>query len=173
MLFVKPDVVVVADTLTSLDGREHEYQARWHLRTTKAERNSQNGWIYTAEPGGPNVAIIPLLVDRLEVRTVTAQTDPEVLGWYVKRDQKHEPATTVLHTWKADGTTCRITLLLPMGKGETIAIRSVQATGPTEAMVSLTDGRSWRIHIDADPAGAVQFVELDNAGNELRRIVGP
>ena len=52
------------------------------------------------------MVIVPLLPDQLDVRSVSAQTDPELLGWSVRRstNSKPVPATTVVHTKNGSGT---------------------------------------------------------------------
>ncbi|HEX2999382.1 MAG TPA: alginate lyase family protein, partial [Armatimonadota bacterium] len=116
VLFLKPDLFLVADTLTPNDAAAHTYQARWHLLTTNTTRDAATGAVTTADAGKPNLVIIPLLGQGLETRVASAQTEPELLGWWVRKDTdpQYVPATTVLNTRQGTGVQQFLTLLLPL-----------------------------------------------------------
>ena len=65
VLFVKPDLFVIADTLTPTDQAEHSYQARWHLMTPLTARHDATSAVCTSDAGRPNLVIVPLLAQGL------------------------------------------------------------------------------------------------------------
>jgi hypothetical protein len=169
---VKPDLFVVADTLAPVDGSEHEYQARWNLLTTRTKVDESTHTVVTTDEGKPNLAIVPLRTTGLEVRAVSAQTKPELLGWDVRKDINPEylPATTVLHTWKGPGTENFLTLLLPLPSGAENPVTSVDSTGDDGAIVTLNDGRKLAITASTDPSGGMEVVETLSNGAAGRHI---
>ncbi|MDR1281959.1 MAG: heparinase II/III family protein, partial [Opitutaceae bacterium] len=117
VLFLKPDILVVADTIVPNDKTPHTAQARWHLRTPATRHDPATGQAITTDAGLPNLAIIPLSTDNLETAAISAQTEPEILGWDVRKDTIPQcvPATTVLHTRRAiAGPQHFLTLLLAL-----------------------------------------------------------
>jgi len=169
VLFVKPDLFIVADTLASADGAEHTAQARWHLASAKTTLDKATWAVATADEGKPNLAVVPLLTEGLETRAVSAQTEPELLGWYVRKDKKQSPATTVVHTRKVGGVGHLLTLLVPLEAGEGNPVREVKATGPASAEVVLADGRRLAVAADPDPKGRIRFSETLANGQPGRR----
>jgi len=173
VLFVRPDLFVVADTLVPRTPGDTTYQARWHLKTTAVAHDEETGTVATTDKGLANLAVVPLLANGLGVQTVQARETPERLGWWVTRGAKrYVPATTVTHTWKGPETHHFLTLLVPMKKGEANPVKAARQTGPISAEVTLTDGRVLKVEADADPAGTVRLDETLRAGKPGRRVTG-
>jgi len=172
VLFVKPDLFIVADTVVPKDEKAHTVQARWHLISPKTVTDEGTKAVATCDEGEPNLAVVPLLADGLEIRTGVAQETPELLGWRSHKTggKAWYPATTVLHTRKGAGTQPLLTLLVPMRKGAANPVKSVQATGPTAADVVLSDGRKLHIEADADPTGGVRLTETLADGRSGRAV---
>jgi hypothetical protein len=173
VLFVKPDLFLIADTLVPNDAAEHTYQARWHLLTTQTEEDQSTDEVITTDENQPNLAILPLNPEGLEVSTASGQTKPELLGWEVGKDTPsgHTLATTVLHTRKGSGTQSFLTLLLPLRAGSRNPISSVAATNSNSTSVVFKDGRKFLISIDSDPAGGMEVTETLSDGTSGRHIV--
>jgi hypothetical protein len=159
VLFIKPDIFLVADTLIPIDAAPHTYQARWHLLSTQTRLDPSTKAVSTTDAGAPNLAVVPLSADGLEVRSASAQTQPEILGWRIESDPKRVPATTVLQTRSGAGQQNFLTLFLPLPPGAANPVQSVQATGPNSRMVTLNDGRHFSISVDPDPSGGLEFSE--------------
>lgn len=172
VLFVKPDLFVVADTLVPNDAAEHSYQARWNLLTTKTQEDPVTHAVTTLDENLPNMVLLPLQPDHLEVRSVSAQEEPELLGWCIRHDANlpHMPATTVLHTKKGSGVQNFLTLLVPMRAGTASPIKSVQSQGPDSATVTFNDGRSFRIAAGPAPADGIEVTETLPTGGAGRHI---
>jgi len=96
--FCKPDFFVVADTLTSVDGNPHDYDALFHLDTTKVNAIAEykNGVISNF---GKEYEIVMIPLDEesapVELNTVSAVTEPQMQGWYNGRNEAnlHEAIT--------------------------------------------------------------------------------
>ncbi|NCB63969.1 MAG: hypothetical protein EOM52_10250, partial [Clostridia bacterium] len=94
VLFLKPDLFLVVDRLVSTDGKEHRYEARWHVNSTTLRPGPASGSFASNDADQPNLAIVPLLPAGLDCRAVSAQEEPELLGWLVHKDGRHIPTTT-------------------------------------------------------------------------------
>jgi len=172
ILFVKPDLFVVADTMKPNDAAEHTYQARWQLMSKESRQDSTTNEVVTTAPGQPNLAVVPLSTQGLEVRSASGQEEPELLGWNVRKDKVPEyvPATTVLHTKKGTGVQQFLTLFIPLKAGDPEPIKKVEVKNETSALVTLADGRTLTITADPDAAGDIEVVETLSGGAPGRLV---
>jgi hypothetical protein len=176
VLFVKPDLYLVADTLApSAAGVSHTYEARWNLLPTNTAVDAATQVVTTTDAKAANLAIVPCLGAGLAVsNTVAGESSAvsQVLGWKVQSGIiTHVPCTTVTHTRSGAGTNQFLTLLLPLAAGATNPVAQVTATGPTSADVRLRDGRTLKVFADPDPSRGLRLVEL-TAGGATNRLVG-
>jgi len=148
VLFVKPDLYVVADTLVSKDGESHDYDVRWHLDSTATEVDGLA--VRTADAELPNLEIVPLDAEGLTVKVTSAQVEPELLGWKVRKTA--EPATTTQHLKAGNGTARFLTLLAPLRSGQKRRVLSTAWDGVT-ARIVLIDGRTVTVNVPEDPWG--------------------
>ena len=107
VLFVKPAVFVVADTLTPLDGEAHQYELRWHLDSVQVTTMADGLSMATTDRDLPNLLVAPLTTEGLTVKSATAQREPQMLGWKLCTDTP-EPATTVRHLRWGEGVVLSI-----------------------------------------------------------------
>ena len=170
VLYVKPDLFLVADTLVPTDAQAHTYQARWHLKTPNTAEAA--GTVVTSDKDQPNLAVVPLLADALNVQVISAQEEPELLGWWIRKrvQPRAVPAATVLHTRKGGGVQQFLTLLLPLKSGRPNPVADVHATAAKAAEVTLIDGRRLRCEADADPDGPLSVTETRADGTPGRRV---
>lgn len=176
VLFVKPDLYLVADTLApSAAGVSHTYEARWNLLPTNTVADAVTKVVTTADAGAANLAIVPCLGEGLAVSNTVAQESSvlsQVLGWKVQSGiTTHVPCTTVTHTRSGAGTNLFLTLFMPLEPGATDPVAHVNATGPTSAEVLLRDGRTLAVYADPNPARGLRLVEI-SAGGITNRAVG-
>ena len=173
VLFVKPDLYLVADTLNPSDGDSHTYQARWNLLPVETEMDSVTKAVTTIDPDLPNLSVVPCLVDGLTVdNVVTGNTSslPDILGWKVQKGTpSHVPCTTVTHTRSGSGVQQFLTLMMPLKEGESNSVVAVTSTGDTSADLLLNDGRTLQLFADPDPERGLTLVELmpDGTTNRL------
>ncbi len=159
LLFLRPDIFVVDDTLVSQDGEAHDYDLRWHLNSPRTETTGLA--VATRDDGLPNLEVAPLLTDGLEVRSTSAQMEPEILGWNAVDPLNPRPATTVQHLQSGEGTVRFLTLLLPLPEGRSSLLRSHAAAGDSTHEITLRDGRRLRLTAPSDPAEDLSAVWLD------------
>jgi hypothetical protein len=148
IVFRPPDLFAVADTLVSRDGQAHAYDLRWQVSTTQSRTDPESKITVTLDEGMPNLALIPLETEGLEVSTASAQMEPEILGWSYY--EKPEPTTTLRHVRRGGGTVQFVTLLLPLRAGEACAELTVTRPEPQLWRARLGDGRVLRIRVPED-----------------------
>ncbi len=157
VLFFKPDIFLVADTLVSKDGQSHQYDARWHLDSVRTVIADDHVTVTTADADQPNLQIVPLERKGLTIKTTSAQESPEILGWKVVATP--QPATTLQHFKSGSGTVQYLTLFLPLKSGQKGLVDSVQQVNAMTWHVQLNDGRKLTIKAPPSP-GAKLSVEL-------------
>ena len=164
VLFVKPDLILVADKLTSLDNQSHRYEARWHVNSTKTGR--VNDLIFTTDIAQPNLAIVPLL--STNVQSASAQEKPDIRGWWVKRDGPM-PTTTVSHTVSGAGVQHILTLLMPLESEQTHGIQSVNAKGGLESEVVFENGQKLWVRLAKKDPG-IDMTLLSKDAKTLKQV---
>jgi hypothetical protein len=82
VLFDKTNkLFVVRDQLASLDGKEHLYEALWHLDAPRLLNEPERGIYETQTESGGNLRLVAQTGDGLECRVVKGQEKPVVQGW--------------------------------------------------------------------------------------------
>ncbi|MBM4050317.1 MAG: hypothetical protein FJ279_34915, partial [Planctomycetes bacterium] len=200
VLFVKPEFWLVTDFLTASDDREHRYESLFHFDTDLAEVDAATKSVATRIPGGPNLALVPLATDGLDVSIVKGQEKPVVQGWLPAGGFKCRPIAAPIFTKSGKGTTVMAYVFYPMQppagskpaggfalpivKAEPLPVTSNGAPvsdafaaklsfrdGRVSFFVqSLTPGRTLAFS-DFTTDGEAAFVELDPHGKPTRTIV--
>ena len=178
VLFVKPDIYVVADTLVPTNGTTHTYQERWQLRTTNCVYSPTTKVVTTTDSGQPNLVVVPCLTSGLTVTNISGQTSyagsgttnlSEMLGWDQPDLSLNDitPATTVLHTLSGLNAQQFMTVFLPLQIGATNPVLSVSNLAPATAQITLNDGRRLIVYADPNPTNGLKFTEImpDNSTN--------
>ena len=170
VLFVKPDIYVVADTLVPANASSHTYQARWHLLTPNTAFDPATKVVTTTDAGVANLAVVPCLSAGLAVENISARTSisgngtavlSEMLGWdQPDLSTTRNPATTATHTLSGTGTKHFLTVFLPLKPGQVNPVVSVTATGTTSAEIVLADGRRLLVAADPDPSRGLKLTEV-------------
>jgi hypothetical protein len=171
VLFVKPDLFVVADRVQPNDAMPHTYQDRWQLQTTHWEIDRATHALETEDVGLPNVVVVPLL--DVDVRAVSGQEFPELLGWDVRKqmDPEHVAATSLLHTRSGTGPQLILTLFIPLKSGETNPLAGVKpGTDGRSATVTFEDGHQFLIAAPGERC--IKVVEILPDGKPGRSIEG-
>jgi hypothetical protein len=153
VLFLKPDLYIVADRVRPTDAASHTYQDRWQLLTTSTRIDPTSHVLETTDANQPNLAIVPLLSKGLAVTAASAQESPEILGWNVRKDMdpQNVPATTLLHTQTGSGPQLLLTLFVPLKSGQSNPIAAVSpGNDGISSTVTFNDGRKFRISARGD-----------------------
>ena len=152
VLFLKPGIVLVADTMEPNDDATHTYQARWNVNCTQLKDVvAGHPALATTLEGKKNLVVVPLLTDGLESRWVSKQETPEVLGWYVIKDAgPYIPAATICHTINGSGIRRFLTMFVILEPGEQSPVKSVKQLSDKSAEVAFADGRVMTIAMERE-----------------------
>ena len=116
--FFKPDFFCVVDTLTSRDGKIHDYEMRLHLDTLKLKRAEKIPGAWLSDYGKSyDILIVPLYPEEVTSSHLSGVTEPPMAGWYVGRNENklHKSSTLAM---KTRGKDIRFaTLLIPVERG--------------------------------------------------------
>lgn len=159
VLFIKPDIYLVVDSMIPSDLLIHSYQARWQLQSVHTVVSTQTKALQTIDDGLPNLLIVPLYAKGLDVRVATAQEEPEILGWDIRKDisPAEVPATTLMHTIRGAGMQKMMTLLMPLHVGEDHPVTSVQEQSAGQSVtVCLQNENCYAITTKNDNSVTVQ-----------------
>jgi len=141
--FCKPDFFCLRDTLTSVDGNNHDYEVIFHLDTTRVKKlkEYENGII--SDFGGEyEIAIIPLDEQgtTVELSTACGETEPRLNGWYNGRNDKDlHKATTVSRKVTSVKDYVFTTLLIPVKAGDPIPNVTKAENGKIKVTVNGTE----------------------------------
>jgi hypothetical protein len=172
VLFVKPDIFLVVDTLMPSGDGEHTYQARWHFKEPNVVLSSDQTTAVSTDEGLPNLAVVPLMTDDLSVELISAQEDPELMGWWIRKrvDVKALPAATVCHNVAGRGTQHLMTLLMPLRKDIGNPVVEITSLGDYSKEVRLSDRRRLVCEFDPHPDRHLKLTELLPDGTTGRSI---
>lgn len=142
VLFIKPDLWVMLDTLTSNDGKPHTYDALFHF---DGKVNFSGVRLMTQDSGEPNLEIVARPDPGLTLKIVEGQEEP-VQGWLPKGISSVRPAPVGIYEEHA-ATTGILYVLAPSAKGAGSLVKSVEALGDAgSARIRLTNGKSYVVH---------------------------
>ena len=148
--FCKPDFFVINDTLTSVDGNAHDYEVIFHLDTTKVNPVSGYKNAVISDFGKKyDIVMIPLDCEcaDAELKTVSAQTEPVMQGWYNGRNEANlHKAITVSREVKGVKNYRFTTLMFPITKDKQLP--KVEKTDNGRIYIEF-NGNSYTLDIDA------------------------
>ncbi len=109
---------MILDTLTSVDGKAHKYEALFHTETINT-RMIDNKIVYADLGKTYDICIITLENEEEKIKLFTSQKEPRYYGWYVGRNDKDvHPATTIARCIENKKEYKFKTLIFPIKKGE-------------------------------------------------------
>ena len=118
--FFKPDFFCVQDTLTSADGKPHDYEMRLHLDTLKLDPVPNMPGAYLSDYGGTyDILILPLSPEGAEIRLLSGVDTNPMGGWFIGRNDKTcHRSTTFTMTVSGKRDHRFTTLLIPVRRDE-------------------------------------------------------
>ena len=145
VLFLKPGLFCIADTLTSRDGKAHDFDLLWQLDTTRMRKLKSHAEALISDFGKKHdIVLLPLNTDGLTTRTFSGVTKPDFCGWFIGRnDLDVHPATTVKMGVKNRKRFRFVTLLIPVKSGSPLP--EVTPCGKNLYRIE-TDGRQYMIN---------------------------
>ncbi|MDR3708972.1 MAG: heparinase II/III family protein [Capsulimonadaceae bacterium] len=154
ILFVKPDIWIVVDSLVPTDVVEHVYESTFHLNSTSAAVDPATLSASTQNEQLANLSIIPLRAPDLTAQVITGQMQPVVQGWlpYGHGQTGAWPRPCVYYTRKGTGPVHFLYAFSPYKLGDAPKVASVTpgaGAGPLSALVSLTGGAKIAVSLTA------------------------
>jgi len=151
VIWIKPDLYLICDRLLPRDNKEHRYEARWQVDTTKMEDLLPGSGILKSkrDKGKANLVVAPLLKDT-KASWVSGKATKPMGGLYVYRGASaYRPATTVSHERRGKGSQAFLTLLQPVKSGSP-SIKSISYPGPKAVKVVFTNGKTLSVTLPDD-----------------------
>ena len=140
VLFLKPDLWIMCDTLTSKDGKEHTYDALFHF-DGKVQADGLR--LRTHDDGEPNLTILARPAAGMTLKVVEGQQDP-VQGWLPTGLTSVRPAPVGIYS--VHGATVNLVYVIaPSPKGKEDPVRSIEAVGSDSARIVLTGGKTYTV----------------------------
>jgi len=173
VLFLRPDFLLVVDTLFPQDAASHAYQARWHLLTTDWTEQAQRGAVVTTDAGQPNLVVQPLNPSGLGLRADSGVSSPEVLGWDLLHSGGRTPALTVRHDRQGDGIQRFVTLLWPLAPGASDPVIGVDEQSDRLFEVSFDDGSTLLVELPFAPEPGIRVVYQAAGQDPLEVLADP
>jgi hypothetical protein len=163
VLFVKPDLWVILDTLLASDQEPHTAEVLYHIDAEQAESAENTVLATNKNKAGLLLAARPH--PGLEVEIVTGKMEPPVQGWSanVKRNRPKGipmsaiPTAIFRQSWKERADL--VTLVHPFPNGETRTTRCV-------ALASSPGGQAARI--DISPTESYFWLHSDQSGQVIQ-----
>ena len=140
---------LVIDRLIPADAGPHAVELLWHFEADRVV--VEGGLVRSADPGQPNLAVVPARQAGLTLRVVSGQEAPEFQGWKgIKDHQQGEyvPCPTALCSGTITGPARLVTLLYPTPAGTACPVNGVTAAREVEATtieLLLADGQKMTL----------------------------
>jgi len=159
VVFVKPDYWIVTDRLlpTGRDepDRPRTFEQLFQYIPCEITECEESLAVGSATPGEPNLALIPVSREGLELEIARGRREPFILGWAVSKNKKElvEPAPTVIYRKRGAMPAVMQTVLWPMKAGQTQRPRVERIGTPRDGAVKVTlpDGRVDWYRSSAEP----------------------
>ncbi|MBI5830936.1 MAG: heparinase II/III family protein [Armatimonadetes bacterium] len=166
VLFVKPDYWVMLDSLESVDGKPHSYDALFHFNYGKLALDGLRARTEYAESANLSVTAAPRA--GLKLSMVEGREDP-VQGWLIEGSSRAKPAPVGIYTWQGDRTSHLLTVLMPYRQGAVDPIARVEALGEDGlgATIVFGDGRSHQVRFSGGAPAELQLGAVHGKGRAL------
>ena len=147
-------LLVVVDTLAPLDTKEHRYEARWHLLSTKWNEDKKARVLWTTDAGKPNLAVLAL-AGAEEFHADSGVTTPEVLGWsYDGQTGGPYPALTLRQAVTGSGVKRLVTVFIPFKGKPGNPVTSVRRNGTNQWVIALKGQNPVTLELAEQAAGS-------------------
>ncbi len=152
LLYVRDKFWVVVDRVKTDRPRKIETLWHWHPDCTVIQDGTT---IQTNNPMG-NLAVIPVSSQKMDVRFVKGQEQPEIQGWYSPEYNVYSPNTAALYSTDIARDQTFVWLLFPSeGKTPPVKARIVSENKEEVAVEVTSEGRTWKIRLPYADSGKV------------------
>jgi len=167
VLFIKPDLWVVLDSLAAKDGKGHTYDALFHFDAAVTP-DAAGLKVFSANADAPNLAIAARPDPGLSLSIIEGQQDP-VQGWLPASGiSAVRPAPVAIFTQKG-ADTHMLYVIAPARAGKQNPVAAVEpvAGNPLAAHIRLTDGRVFDVAFAADGPADLSIAGASGKGRAL------
>lgn len=167
VLFLKPDLWVILDSLRASDGQSHKYDALFHF-DAPVTPDPAGLRVFSAIPDAPNLALAARPDAGMTLAIIEGQQDP-VQGWLPASGVSAvRPAPVAVFTQKGADTQM-LYVLAPARAGKENPIAAVEAVAgnPLAAHIRLTDGRAFDVVFAADGPADLSIAGASGKGRAL------
>jgi hypothetical protein len=152
VLFLKAErLFVIRDTLASLDGKSHQYEALWHLDVNAVDLDAEKG-IAETHDSGANLRMVPFCDQALRAFIVKGQETPTVQGWMPLGHgiRGVRPIPTVIYECGSAEPVTLLTVFQPLRDGqEDRVLRVSLAAG--KVSITYASGKTIETTLPPDP----------------------
>jgi hypothetical protein len=144
VLFLKPErLFVVRDTLESLDGKPHVYEALWHLDANAVDADAQRGIVETRDRGA-NLRLVTFCEKALNLRIVKGQETPTVQGWIPLGHGVRgvRPIPTVVCEYRSAEPVSCLTVFQPLRDGTEDRVVQISPSSDGKVRIIYAGGRT-------------------------------
>jgi hypothetical protein len=144
----KARLFVVRDTLESLDGEPHLYQAMFHLDAENVNVDRESGTVETQDTGTANIRIIPLAAADLKTDIIRGQETPIVQGWLPRGHgiRGVRPIPTVIYERYSAKPVYFLTVLQPLRDGREERVSAVSGL-EDRVVIQYSSGRFFNVSL--------------------------
>jgi hypothetical protein len=165
VFYLKPDYWVITDTMVASDDGEHTYEALFHLDAEEAQIDETLKSVTSQNSDEPNVRILPMADDELEVKIVKGQDEP-FQGW---GNDPWRPVPTAIYSYSGKKIAWTAYAVCPTPAGETAVVTSVDRIPCSEddalgLSILRNDGRKDVILISQTVGTVTRFEEYEMDG---------
>ena len=139
----KARIFFLRDTLESLDGKSHSYQALFHLDAQNVNVDRDNGVVETQDAGSANIRIVPSRGGDLKTSVVRGQETLVVQGWLPRGHgiRGVRPIPTIVYERRSAKPVRFLTVLQPLRDSNQKRVSTITEQGE-KVLVNFADGES-------------------------------
>ncbi len=152
LMYVRGEFWVVVDRVRTDKPRKVETLWHWHPDCVV---NQEENVIETNNPKG-NLAVIPIGSNKMDVRFVKGQEQPEIQGWYSPEYNVYSPNTATIYSADITGDQTFVWLLFP-SEGKVPSVQTkLLAKNEEGVQVEVTaKGKTWKLVVPIEDSEKV------------------
>jgi len=139
----KSGIFFVRDTLESLDGNSHSYQALFHLDAQNVNIDKDSGVVETQDADSANIRIVPLPGGELKTSVIRGQETPVVQGWLPRGHgiRGVRPIPTIVYERSSAEPVRFLTVLQPLRNSNQKRVSNITGQGE-KILINFAGGES-------------------------------
>ena len=144
----KVHLFIIRDTLESLDGKPHSYQALFHLDSENVNVDKESGTVETRDPKTVNIRIIPMAEGDFKTDIIRGQETPVVQGWMPRGHgiRGVRPIPTIIYEHYSAKPVDFLTVLQPLRDGHEDRVTSVSEL-EDRVIIQYSNGKFFNVSL--------------------------